>query len=60
MKMWSDLILSYTKSKGLYSISLNELYQSPICQNTEINRRLSMDAIKQVIEWMQKNSKNLL
>ena len=55
--MWSDLILSYTKAKGYYSISLNELYNSPICLNNEINRRLSMDAILQIVEWMQKNSK---
>ena len=55
--MWSDLILSYTKSKGLYSISLGELYSSPITQNSEINRRLSMDSILQIAEWMAKNSK---
>lgn len=45
MKMWSDLILSYAKSKGMLSIALSELYNSPICVNSEINRRLSMDAI---------------
>ncbi|CDW78292.1 UNKNOWN [Stylonychia lemnae] len=55
MKMWSDLILAYSKSKGLYSISLGELYNSPITQNSEINRRLSMDSILQVSEWMTKN-----
>lgn len=33
MKMWSDVILAYCKSKGLYSISLGELYASEICQN---------------------------
>ena len=56
-KMWSDLILSYAKSKQFYSIALNELYQSPICCNMEINRRLSMENILLVSEWMQKNSK---
>ena len=58
--MWSDLILSYAKSKQIYSIALNELYQSPICCNMEINRRLSMDNILYVSEWMQKNSKIIL
>ena len=43
--MWSDLILGYTKSKGLYAISLSELYASPVCVNAEINRRLSMEGI---------------
>ncbi len=52
MKMWSDLILSFTKAKGLHSIAMNELYNSPICVNNEINRRLSMDALTSVIEWM--------
>ena len=52
MKMWSDLIVSYCKSKGLYSIPLNELYNSPICVNNDINRRLSMDSLKQVVDWM--------
>ncbi len=56
MKMWSDLILAYTKSKGLYSISLNELYCSPVCVNQDINRRLPMDGIHKVIEWMKANS----
>ena len=56
LKMWSDLFLSYAKSKGLYSMAVAELYTSPICHNTEINRRLSKEAIIQVIEWMSKNS----
>jgi hypothetical protein len=57
MKMWSDLILAFTKNKGIYSISLGEIYQSPIAQNADINRRLSMEAILQIAEWMTKNSK---
>jgi hypothetical protein len=55
--MWSDLILGFAKSKQIYSIALNELYQSQICCNVEINRRLSMENILLVSEWMQKNSK---
>ena len=53
--MWSDLILSYTKSKAVYSISVAELYASPICMNSEINRRLSLDSIHDVLAWMEKN-----
>ena len=56
MKMWSDMIVSYAKSRGFHSISLSELYNSPICLNAEINRRLSMDSVIQVIDWMSKNS----
>ena len=53
--MWSDLILSYCRHQGTYSIALGELYNSPVCQNAEINRRLSMDNIKKVCTWMQAN-----
>ena len=55
MKMWSDLILTYCKHRGIYSISLGELYASPICNNAAINRRLSMDSLVKVGEWMQAN-----
>eukprot|EP00347_Sterkiella_histriomuscorum_P005578 403356074 len=55
MKMWADLILNYTKSKQQYSISLGELYNSHITQNPEINRRLSMDSLLQIADWMSKN-----
>mmetsp|Transcript_19321 Transcript_19321/g.13873 ORF Transcript_19321/g.13873 Transcript_19321/m.13873 type:complete len:89 (+) Transcript_19321:34-300(+) len=57
MKMWTDLILSYTKSKGAYTITLNELYSSPLCINQKVNRRLSMDSLVQVCRWMRDNSK---
>jgi len=53
MKMWSDLILAYTKAQGAYAISLFELYSSPLANNTSINRRLSMDALHSICAWMQ-------
>ena len=56
MKMWSDLILDFTKSRNLYSISLGELYASELCQNNKINRRLSMESLRQIIDWMVKNN----
>ena len=53
-KMWSDVLLEYAKSKGVYSMSLQELYASEICHNTKINRRLSIEGLKTVLAWMQK------
>jgi len=50
--MWADLIVSYAKSKGIYEMSLNELYSSPICHNKDINRKLSLDSLKIVVEYM--------
>ena len=55
MKMWSDLILAFCKHRGVYTISLGELYASPICQNSALNRRLSMESLLKVGEWMQAN-----
>ena len=53
--MWSDLILAFCKQKGVYTMSLGELYASPICQNSDLNRRLSMDSLKKVVTWMTTN-----
>ena len=36
-------------------MSLGELYASPICNNSAINRRLSMDDLKSVASWMTTN-----
>ena len=55
MKMWTDVILAFCKSKGLYSISLGELYASDICQNQSINRKLSMESLTQICDWMEAN-----
>ena len=55
MKMWSDLILGYCKHRGLYQISLGELYASPICQNDSISRRISMESLKKICTWMGQN-----
>ena len=55
MIMWKTLILSYAKSLKKWSLTFNELYESPICQNASINRRLKMDSIKQIAKWMVQN-----
>ena len=53
--MWSDLILAYCRHTGAYTISLGELYASAICNNEQVNRRLSMENLKKVCNWMQAN-----
>ena len=52
MVMWQKLIFDYAKSLNKYVVTYNELYESPICQNKEINRRLKMDSIIIICEWM--------
>ena len=55
MNMWKNLVFEYTKSKGVYSVTFNDLFNSPICQNAKINRRLKMESIKQIAQWMVSN-----
>ena len=55
MQMWKNLILDYAKSLKVYSLTFNELFNSPICHNATINRRLKMDSIKQIAAWMVQN-----
>ena len=55
-KMWSDLILAYAKSKQVYSLTLGEMYDGPLCNNKAISRKLSMESLKQICEWMQANN----
>lgn len=53
MKMWSDLLLLFAKSNTLYATSLSELYASSLLNNQVISRRLSIDALRAVVQWMQ-------
>lgn len=55
MKMWSDLLLNYARNSKIYGISLGELHALPLCNNTKINRRLSIESIRAITDWMQKN-----
>ena len=32
-KMWSDMILAYAKNKKVYTLTLGEMYDSPLCNN---------------------------
>ena len=55
MLMWQKLIFSYCKSLSTYSMTFTEFYESPIAQNTTINRRLNQESIKQICKWMVDN-----
>jgi len=54
--MWSDIILAYAKNKKVYTLTLGEMYDSPLCNNHGISRRLAMEDLKQICEWMQANN----
>jgi hypothetical protein len=53
--MWQKLIFDYSQSIKKYSLTLNELYGSPICQNKTINRRLTEKSIREIAEWLVSN-----
>lgn len=53
--MWAELLMAFSKHKGQHEIGVRELYDSPVCINQEINRRLSMEALHEVLEYMVKN-----
>ena len=55
MQMWKNLILDFAKSEKKYSLTFNELYNSPICYKQSINRRLKMESIKEIAAWMVQN-----
>ena len=39
----------------VYEVGVTELYNSAACVNSKINRRLSLDALKVVVDFMVKN-----
>ena len=55
MKMWADLICAFAQFQKAYSYSLGELYASALCNNAAISRRLSMEDLLKVSEWMVAN-----
>ena len=55
MRMWQKLIFDYSQSIKKYSLTLNELYSSPICQNKQINRRLTEKSVREIADWIVSN-----
>ena len=54
MRMWSDIIVQHARSQQMYSLILHDLHQSNVCNNQKIKRRLSLDALREILDWMQK------
>ena len=53
MRMWSDIIVQYAKNLQVYSIALHDFLQSPICNNQKIKRKLTLEALREIFDWMQ-------
>ncbi|TNV77875.1 hypothetical protein FGO68_gene12395 [Halteria grandinella] len=53
LKLWAEILLSYAKSQGKMGYSVQELYESEgVCVNKKVNRRLSIEAVGKVMEYM--------
>lgn len=52
LKAWNDLIVQYFESNKQYVIELQKAINEPIFKNSSINRQLSMDSIKLILEDM--------
>ncbi|KAI8077775.1 ESCRT-II complex subunit-domain-containing protein [Halteromyces radiatus] len=52
---WSDLILKYARHYRIFTLNLNQATTpgaSPLFENTRIKRRLSLETLQEVIEFM--------
>ncbi|KAK4190738.1 ESCRT-II complex subunit [Podospora australis] len=52
---WSSLILSYCRHHRLFKISLSDFAEKDLFFNKQLNRRLSLSDIREVIDFMRKN-----
>ncbi|CAO3639255.1 unnamed protein product [Cunninghamella echinulata] len=55
LTQWSHLILRYSRHNKLYALNINQATTpggSPLFENTRIKRRLSLETLKEIIEYM--------
>ena len=60
LKMWTDIICGYCQHSKIYQVGISELYNSKICINTQIDRRISLNFMQNLIEHMVKHGINNL
>jgi len=54
LEAWSSLILSYCRHNKKCSLDIADAQSSPLFNNTNINRKLSLDAIQVVLDELHK------
>ncbi|ESO10011.1 hypothetical protein HELRODRAFT_156379 [Helobdella robusta] len=66
LEAWCQLILSYHRHHKIYKLDISEVQNSPLFNNKDINRKLSIDNIhfileelrkKRNLEWIDKNKR---
>ncbi|KAI9819941.1 MAG: hypothetical protein M1827_006511 [Pycnora praestabilis] len=54
LKNWSTLIQAYCRHNRIWRLSLVDAVNSPLFHNDRLNRRLSLNDAKDVVDWMTK------
>ncbi|XP_077997606.1 vacuolar protein-sorting-associated protein 25-like [Glandiceps talaboti] len=54
LQAWCSLVLSYHKHKKIFSLDVTEAQSSPLFHNTQIDRKLPVDAVHIVLEELRK------
>jgi ESCRT-II complex subunit VPS25 len=49
---WSSLILTYSRHHRLFALTIVEVFNTPLFNNTALSRRLSIPDIREVLQWM--------
>jgi len=52
--MWQNLVLDYTRHFKMYQLDVDEAASSPLFYNATINRRLSVENIRIILEHLAK------
>ena len=55
LMMWSDFICAYCQFNKIHTIGITELYNSSICVNNTIERRMSLEFLNVLLEYMIKS-----
>lgn len=51
-RKWSRLIQRYCKHHGLFRLNISEHIDSPLFHNSQMNKRLQLNDIVTIIDWM--------
>lgn len=54
LEAWCQLLLAYCKHHRLYILDVNEIQSSPVFYNNGIKRKLDAEAVKEVLEKLQR------
>ena len=60
LEAWGRLVIDFCHHLSLYTVDLNELSCSELFCNQKLNRRLNLDGIKTVFEYLEQKGSDLI